>query len=88
MIDWPIENVCFVFNDLFYLLIFHPQDLDSEDIQGVPVDDEDAVRDAVLPLLERYPLNTTLSIGEPLTSDEIARKCLYNVLRRVALASC
>jgi hypothetical protein len=55
--------------------MLHPLDLDSEDIQGVPADDEDAVPDAVLPLLEQYPLNTTVGIGEPLTSDEVARRC-------------
>jgi len=30
--------------------------------------------DSVLPLLEQYPLNTTLDVSEPLTKDEIARK--------------
>ena len=30
--------------------------------------------DHIVTLLERYPLNTTLDLGEPLTSDEIASK--------------
>jgi UDP-glucose:glycoprotein glucosyltransferase len=37
-------------------------------------DDEEADLDRIVPLLERYPLNTTLGLGEPLTSDEISRK--------------
>jgi UDP-glucose:glycoprotein glucosyltransferase len=37
-------------------------------------DDEEAGLDRIVPLLERYPLNTTLGLGEPLTSDEISRK--------------
>lgn len=45
--------------------------------------DEDAVPDAVLPLLEQYPLNTTLGVGEPLTSDEVARMCPHVVPRRI-----
>ena len=65
----PLPMFIFIFS-------LHPQDPNSEDVPGVRADDEDAVPDAVLPLLERYPLNTTLGIGEPLTSDEIARECL------------
>jgi hypothetical protein len=37
--------------------------------------------------LEQYSLNTTLAIGEPLTSDEIARTCPHDVLRCFAPAS-
>lgn len=70
----------------FYLLILHPLDLDSEDIKEVPADDENAIPDAVLPLLEQYPLNTTLGVGEPLTSDEVARRCPVSVA--VTPASC
>jgi hypothetical protein len=88
MIGWPIKNVCAFANVLFYLLTLLPQDLNSEDVQEVPADDEDAVPDAVLPLLEQYPLNTTLGIGDPLTSDEVARKCPHGVLRRVSSALC
>jgi hypothetical protein len=40
----------------------------------VHADDEGVDLDYVVPLLERYPLNTTLDLGEPLTSDEMARK--------------
>ena len=50
------------------------QDLSSEGIQELRSNDEDAVPDLVLPLLEQYPLNTTLGITDPLTSYEIARK--------------
>jgi UDP-glucose:glycoprotein glucosyltransferase len=64
----------------FFFFSLHPQDLDSEDVPGVLADDEDPAPNAVLPLLEQYPLNTTLGIGEPLTSDEVARGCLH-VLR-------
>ena len=60
----------------FIIFSLHLQDLNSEDVPGVRADDEDVVPDSVLLLLERYPLNTTLGIGEPLTSDEIARECL------------
>lgn len=69
----------------FFIFSLRPQDLNSENVPGVLADDEDPVPDAVLPLLEQYPLNTTLGIGEPLASDEVAREC-HHVLRRVALA--
>jgi UDP-glucose:glycoprotein glucosyltransferase len=46
----------------------------SEDDQTVYADGPEADLDSVLQLLELYPLNTTLDVGEPLTSDEIARK--------------
>lgn len=72
---------------IFRLFMLHPQDLNSEDVKGAPADDEDAVPDAVLPFLEQYSLNTTLAIGEPLTSDEIARTCPHDVLRCFAPAS-
>ena len=78
MIDCPTKRVCFITISPFYLLILRPSDLNSEDTQVVPADDEDAVPDTVLPLLEQYPLNTTLGIGEPLTSDEVVRMCLYH----------
>jgi UDP-glucose:glycoprotein glucosyltransferase len=70
--------------------MLHPQDLDSEDVQGTPADDEDAIPDAVLPLLEQYPLNTTLAIGEPLASDEVARKCpmMFSVALPPRRANC
>jgi len=73
---------------LFYLLILHPLDFDSEDVQGVPTDDEDADPNVVLPLLEQYPFNTTLGIGEPLMSDEVARRCSMLFSVAVAPASC
>jgi hypothetical protein len=88
MIDCPTKKVWFITTSPFYLLILHPLDLDSEDIQGVPADNEDAVPDAVLPLLEQYPLNTTLGIGEPLTSDEVARRCPMLFSVAVTPASC
>lgn len=74
MIELPKENVRFIVNVFHDLLILYPQDFSSEDVQEVRVEDEDTVPDSVLPLLEQYPLNTTLSIGDPLTPDEIARK--------------
>lgn len=55
------------------ILILLVQDFSSEDIQQLHVEDEDATPDLVLPLLEHYPLNTTLGPAEPLTSYEIAR---------------
>jgi UDP-glucose:glycoprotein glucosyltransferase len=47
-------------------------------------DDEEADLDRIVPLLERYPLNTTLGLGEPLTSDEISRKQPIFFLRHAA----
>lgn len=88
MIDWLTKKVCFIAIGPFYLLILHPLDLDSEDIKEVPADDEKAVPDAVLPLLEQYPLNTTLGVGEPLTSDEVARRSPILFSVAVTPASC
>jgi hypothetical protein len=47
-----------------------------EDSRVVHTVDERADLDRIVTLLERYPLNTTLDLGEPLTSDEIASKYL------------
>jgi len=63
----------------------HRKSVSSDDDQRVRAEDEEVVLDRVLPYLERYPLNTTLGIGEPLTSDEIAREWThdaYSVLYR------
>ena len=65
--------------------MLYTQNLNSEDVKGAPADDEDAVPDAVFPLLEQYPLNITLAIGEHLMSDEIARKCPHDVCPHVTL---
>lgn len=80
------------------LLMLLQQDSSSEDIQELRADDEDATPDLVLPLLEQYPLNTTLGVTDPLTSYEIARKyshirsrinlTLYQRLASLPLSSC
>ncbi|KAF8268079.1 UDP-glucose:Glycoprotein glucosyltransferase-domain-containing protein [Lactarius quietus] len=45
----------------------------SKNAQTVYADSIEADLESVLPLLEQYPLNTTLDVGEPLTQDEIAQ---------------
>jgi Thioredoxin-like domain len=90
MIDWSIEIVCPIVNVFLSFLILFPQDLSSEDVQEVYADDEGTVPDRVLPLLERYSLNTTLNTEEHLTTDEIARKCTrvrHRILPSIVLIS-
>jgi UDP-glucose:glycoprotein glucosyltransferase len=58
-------------------LIPHAVDFTAlEDTQVVHAVDERADLDRIVALLERYPLNTTLDLGEPLSSVEIASKYL------------
>ncbi|KAI9511020.1 UDP-glucose:glycoprotein glucosyltransferase-domain-containing protein [Russula earlei] len=51
----------------------HRKSLSSDNVEEMHTNDEGAVPDRVLPLLEQYPLNPILGVEEHLTKDEIAQ---------------